>query len=352
MRILIHSHSFLPNLGGLEVMMHTLAEEFVRAGHSVTVATSTESSDGDRRLTATDYAVIRGASSLRTFRIARAADVCLSANVSLKSLGPLLASGTPLFVSHQGWYTGGRLGGLIDACKRIAAKLVHNIYCSHSVATHVAAHGIVIPNSYRASLFRRFADLVPDCDIVCVGRLVSDKGFDLAVRAVGRLNRDGHRRRLSVVGDGPEEGNLRRLVAELGLSDVVTFVGSRRDEELVRVIARHRFAVVPSVWEEPFGIVALEALACGCRVIASDGGGLPEAVGSVGILFKRGDCGSLADALECSTAVGRDDRSYWARLRLHLAAHSAEAIADRYLAAFAQVTSRRVAGMASATHGS
>ena len=60
---------------------------------------------------------------------------------------------------------------------------------------------------------------------------------------------------------------------------------------------RHRVMVVPSIWEEPFGIVALEGLACGCEVVIARSGGLPEATGPFGVTFKRGDPVDLANVI-------------------------------------------------------
>ena len=56
--------------------------------------------------------------------------------------------------------------------------------------------------------------------------------------------------------------------------------------------------IVPSRWAEPFGIVALEGIATGCALVASSGGGLPDAVGPCGLLFPNGDAAALALALK------------------------------------------------------
>jgi glycosyltransferase involved in cell wall biosynthesis len=61
---------------------------------------------------------------------------------------------------------------------------------------------------------------------------------------------------------------------------------------------RHRILVVPSIWEEPFGIVALEGIASGCLAIGSEGGGLADAIGACGMTFPNGDSTALAALLE------------------------------------------------------
>ena len=90
---------------------------------------------------------------------------------------------------------------------------------------------------------------------------------------------------------------MKNLSYDLGVGDCVDFVGSVQGEPLVHLLNEHQILVVPSQWKEPFGIVVLEGLACGCTVLASDGGGLPDAVGSAGILIHRGDLVDLKNKL-------------------------------------------------------
>ena len=73
------------------------------------------------------------------------------------------------------------------------------------------------------------------------------------------------------------------------MTDRIKFLGFLRHEELARMLNRHRIMVIPSLDKEGFGIVALEGLACGCKVIASDAGGLTEAVDRFGKIFATGE---------------------------------------------------------------
>ena len=108
------------------------------------------------------------------------------------------------------------------------------------------------------------------------------------------------------------------------MADRVTFTGPKRGEELARLMNAHRVLVVPSRWAEPFGIVALEGAASGCTVVASDGGGLPEAVGPCGGVCASGDAESLAQAIETVTAPDP------AAVAAHLARHRAGAVVAAY----------------------
>jgi glycosyltransferase involved in cell wall biosynthesis len=124
--------------------------------------------------------------------------------------------------------------------------------------------------------------------------LVSDKGASLLLYAVKLVN---PKPQLTIIGDGPERPVLEKQVIDLQLQAQVEFAGSRQGEQLADLLRRHEILVVPSLWQEPFGIVALEGIACGCVVIGSAGGGLSEAIGPCGVTFPNGDARALADAI-------------------------------------------------------
>ena len=102
----------------------------------------------------------------------------------------------------------------------------------------------------------------------------------------------------TIIGLGMEDENLKAQVAAAGISDRVQFAGAVRGEALARLINRHRILVVPSRWEEPFGLVALEGLACGCVVVGARSGGLPEVIGPAGPIVPKTDPAALADTLK------------------------------------------------------
>jgi glycosyltransferase involved in cell wall biosynthesis len=120
----------------------------------------------------------------------------------------------------------------------------------------------------------------------------------------------------------------------LRLTHSVTFAGAQTGTQLAATLNAHKILVVPSLWQEPFGVVALEGCACGCVVVGSEGGGLPEAIGPCGVTFPNGDSQALAvriDELCSSPALLADFR---AGARAHLASHSPHAIAAAYLQLF------------------
>jgi D-inositol-3-phosphate glycosyltransferase len=141
--------------------------------------------------------------------------------------------------------------------------------------------------------------------LLYVGRLAPIKGLTTLLDGMARLHGKGSRAHLCIVGgdaDEPlngHEGELRARLAELGLQDSVTFVGAQPQESLRAWYVAADATVLPSYYES-FGMVALEAMACGSPVVASRVGGLQTTVRDriTGVLVPDHDPVSLADALE------------------------------------------------------
>ena len=118
----------------------------------------------------------------------------------------------------------------------------------------------------------------PDDQIVfTIARLVYEKGIHLVVQAAPRVLNECPRARIIIAGKGPEADNLQQQARNLGVADRINFIGFISDVDRNRFFQVADCAIFPSLYE-PFGIVALEAMALGCPLIVSDVGGFSEVV--------------------------------------------------------------------------
>lgn len=175
---------------------------------------------------------------------------------------------------------------------------------SHGVAEEIASRGLALT---RSVVFPNGVDLERFCSlpgsqagrmILFVGRLVQQKGVDVLLRAFAAVLRKCPGVRLVIAGDGYQRLYLERLSRHLGLPPNVEFVGWQTGPALTRLYQSAGMVVVPSTYE-PFGLVALEAMACGRPVVASRTGGLAEVVtdGTIGYLVPPADHLSLAQRM-------------------------------------------------------
>jgi glycogen(starch) synthase len=177
--------------------------------------------------------------------------------------------------------------------------------------------------------------------VLLAGRLVYEKGFQVALDALpALLARVAGGVQFAVAGSGPYAEELRERANALGLSGRVAFLGWTGDDELHDLYAAADVCAVPSLYE-PFGLVALEAMAAGCPVVAADTGGLREVVpDGTGLRVRPGDPAGLADALErvlADAALGerlaRAAAAHAARFRWDDAARRTAGVYDQVLAA-------------------
>ena len=262
-------------------------------------------------------------------RHVRWADVFVQSGISLRSLHWPLWERTPLVMIHHNLLSGGQDTGVRAWLKRRATHLGANVAVSGPVAETVPGPVVRIPNTFRPVYDQPNAGDESRDGLLFVGRLVSVKGADLAVEALGRLRKRGIDTTLTICGDGPERDALEQQVRDADLEDSITFEGWTEPDELAAHYRRAELLLVPSRYE-PFGIVALEAIASGCPVVAAETGGLPEAVGDCGLLVPPDDASALADVTERAlrSDVRGDLRS---AMPAHVNRHRIDRIAADYL---------------------
>jgi glycosyltransferase involved in cell wall biosynthesis len=148
------------------------------------------------------------------------------------------------------------------------------------------------------SLLREWGIHEPTTVVGTVSRLAKHRGIHCFLEAIALMAPTvGASVRFLVIGDGPERRELWRTAVELGVAEMVTFTGARRDME--RVYATLDVLVNPTLWGMGTGNVNCEAMAWETPVIASAVGGIPELVehGRTGLLVQPGDAPALADAI-------------------------------------------------------
>ncbi len=217
---------------------------------------------------------------------------------------------------HQGWVDK-EPQSHIHAIERWMAHCADSVItCSHYMRGHVAdifdldeQRITVIPNGIDPRDLRPVDDLQAlraqfaaseQKLVLLVGRLVYEKGFQLALDALPEVIGRVPGVRFLVAGSGTHEAELKRQAQRLGLDEHGVFLGWIGDDALHSLYRIADLCVVPSLYE-PFGLVALEAMASGCPCIVADTGGLREVVPAgerVGLRFNGGDAEHLGVMIE------------------------------------------------------
>ncbi|MEW1949031.1 glycosyltransferase [Pseudarthrobacter sp902506025] len=174
-------------------------------------------------------------------------------------------------------------------------------------------------------------DRIPG-SLVFVGRLVPGKGVHVLLQALHQLKQEGIQPPLTVIGDGHQRAILEKLTEVLGLTGQVSFSGVVKGEKLVEVLNRHDIMVIPSVWNEPFGVVALEGAACGCYIVGTENGGLPEAIGNCGTVVPNNNADALANGIQHALLRPPRGEDFSISRNQHLERHTPEAMVNGYLA--------------------
>jgi glycosyltransferase involved in cell wall biosynthesis len=135
---------------------------------------------------------------------------------------------------------------------------------------------------------------------VFLGRMIPHNGVDWLLRAATQVQSDVH---IDLAGTGNQEGDYRALASELGLTGPagrVTFHGWLTPDTVQSLLHTSRALIFPSIWHEPGGTVAFEAMANARPVIMSRVGGMPEVVtdGQTGLIVPPGDVPALAQAID------------------------------------------------------
>ncbi len=332
MRVLFCAHRYFPEIGGVPIVTDLVCRELLRAGWEVEVTTTT--TVVDPALDPFPYPVLRGWSVGALRRRMRAVDCVVLQHVSLRHILPLWLSGarglTVLHMDLEKWSKKSAVIARIFAWHVRLSR--HTAAASDALRRQIPGVRITLRNPYDDALFFTPPDLppAPRERLAFVGRVVPVKGLEFAIEALDSLRSRGRDCHLTVIGDGPALPEMRALARRLALEPWITFLGEKRREEIPPLLRELGTLLVPSNYFEAFGLVAVEALACGLDVVAFPRGGLPEAVGAAGLVCAESTSASLVTQVERlldDTALR--ERMHAAR-GAHLATYRKENAAARY----------------------
>ncbi|MEK7637759.1 MAG: glycosyltransferase [Patescibacteria group bacterium] len=217
----------------------------------------------------------------------------------------ILVHGNDLLSEQRRWYVRPLIGWLLRGAEFVGvnSKYVEQLVRAYRVpmVRIIHTHPFVLTRDIPAAIPRQ-----PNFRLITVGRLVPRKNVGAVIRALKALRPRWPALSLDIVGDGPERERLQSLVAELNQSVAVTFHGQISEAEKWRLLGRADiFVMAPTVRThgadvEGLGLVYLEAAAAGLPVVASDTGGIADAVvdGKTGYLINPGDDQALIAAVE------------------------------------------------------
>jgi glycogen synthase len=296
-KILISSYRFNPSVGGIETVALIVAEELAKQGYTIKVITQTPAAQNHQK--DFPFEVIRHPSTLQTLNLVRWCDLFLmNDSDSLRAAWPLLAMPKrSIVVHHSKKIPTERLFPWQEPLKHRVSQQSENIVVSQALGKQLAVPYTVVSNPYNNDLFFEMPEVKRNQELVFLGRLDDQKGLDLLLKALKLLKEQAITPCLTVIGTGIAETNFRQLAQDLGIASQVDFVGEKTGLELVRLLNAHQIMVVPSRLFEAFGLVVLEGIACGCVVLGSAQGGLPEAIGPCGETFINENVQDLARQL-------------------------------------------------------
>ncbi len=173
-------------------------------------------------------------------------------------------------------------------------------------------------------------------DLVWFGRLVPEKAPHLAIEIARRAGRH-----LRLAGPPSDPAYVAEHIAPRLRDGSASYVGHLGQRDLADLVGHSAATLVTPDWDEPYGLVAAESLACGTPVLAFGRGGLPEVIGpGTGALVDAADLDAAADQLGSVVRLSRQDA------RAHAVAHcSVEAMLDRYLALYEELASPTLCGL-------
>lgn len=179
----------------------------------------------------------------------------------------------------------------VTSISRYVHSLVHRVESLRDRQVDLIENAMPMAASYRPPHGTK--------TLLCIGRLVHEKGFDQMVAALPKVIEAHPEARLLIAGLGPEQEALQAQIAAAGLGEHVSLIGWVQPEDVHAKMQDADVVVFPSRWEEPFGLVAIEAAIAGRPCVAFKVGGITDNIepGVTGELVPPGDVAGLSDKI-------------------------------------------------------
>ncbi len=323
-----------PSRGGLSTVAAILDAGLTARGHELVIVTGERS----REAYGTTARIMR-LNSLRHwwlyFRLLLQADVVLQNNISSKTLILPLLLRKPTVVALHIWLE--TPDGRITWRERLKILLLRRctriITPNLEITDRFGGDGQYVTNGYDEATFSQKREW---CDreyaFVVVARLIEDKGVRQLLEAFALVSQDRPDYVLNVVGTGPEEAKLMKLATDLNIYTKVRFLGALDPQGVSEVLNNSRVLCVPSMWDEVFGIVALEGMGCGLPVIATNVSGLTDAHHGYGLLVEPNEevIKNFAEAMKTITSTPNRPLDYLTDVEAYLKTRNRRAMVDAY----------------------
>ena len=327
--------------GGIERVIALLVDGLTERAHDVTLFAHPESRVACRLVA---YPGLRSRSKIDTVRnaaalaaeVARATPDVVHSFSRLAYLLPILPSRIPKVMSYQRAVT----PRTVARSARLAGGTITYVGCSRQLIAPVAStgHWRVIYNAVPVDRYKFSARVDENAPLVFLGRIEQIKGVHIAIEVARAA-----KRRLILAGNVPDSPESRRYFDEAIVPHVdgldVQYEGPVDDARKSEILSSAAALLMPVLWDEPFGIVMAEALACGTPVLGLNRGAVPEVV-------RDGVTGFVCDdSAQIAIAVGRlHELDRTACRRDAESRFSAGALVDAYEALYREVAQPRLAG--------
>jgi glycosyltransferase involved in cell wall biosynthesis len=348
MNILIYSHAFAPQIGGVETYALHLASGLAArgAGKAAHVTVVTQSPKKEFDDAAMPFAIVRSPGIVLLRKLIRESDVVHLAGPVIMPLILALLARKPIVVEHHGYQASCPNGLLLyqltktacpnhymknefSACLKCNAAesgwfasikmlmltplrrwLCGRVNVNLCISKHVAArlelpHSIVVyygvpqTNETLASIqgtaFSQSARST--LSIAYVGRLVLEKDVPTIVEAVRLAQSSGYRIAFKIIGDGPDRSRVESAIGAHTFDPPISMTGFLSGDPFKNALSDADVVVIPTIMEETAGLAVMEQLDRAKPVIVSDIGGLAEVAGDAGLKFPPGNAAALAACL-------------------------------------------------------